>query len=478
MDVISNIQDPRSHGMISSNSKKARVEVIVVPFPCHSHLNQLLQLSCLISSSYNIPVHYATTATHLRQVQLRFNSQTHLQNPHIHFHEFPTPPFLSPPPNPNSSSKFPSHLQPSFDASIQLRDPAAALLREISNTATRVVVIHDFLMAYVVQDVATIPNAESYIFSPVSAFQRSFSVLKDNKSFQSLEELKGLSSIQGNWTPEIQNFFALQADYQSLAAGTIFNSCRSIEGTYLDLLEKEMNSINKKVWTIGPLNSDTKGDKRKSNSRQHRCLEWLEKQAPKSVLYVSFGTTTTMADEQIKELALGLEQSKQKFLWILRDADKGDIFTEEVKRAPLPEGYVERVKEFGMVVRDWAPQVDILGHPSTGGFMSHCGWNSCLESITMGVPLLAWPMHSDQPRNAFQVTNVLKVGLAVNTWEQREQIVTSSTIYEVVKMLMASREGEEIRRKVEEIGGAAHQAVKEGGVSCLELDSFITHITR
>ncbi|KAG5552472.1 hypothetical protein RHGRI_010526 [Rhododendron griersonianum] len=168
MDV-SYIQDP-SHGMISSNSKKAQVEVIVVPFPCHSHLNQLLQLSCLISSSYNIPVHYATTATHLRQVKLRFNSQTHLQNPNIYFHEFPTPPFLSPPPNPNTSSKFPSHLQPSFDASIQLRDPVADLLLEISNTATRVVVIHDSPMAYVVQDIATIPNAESYIFSPISAF--------------------------------------------------------------------------------------------------------------------------------------------------------------------------------------------------------------------------------------------------------------------------------------------------------------------
>ncbi|XP_058212229.1 zeatin O-glucosyltransferase-like [Rhododendron vialii] len=475
MDV-GNIQLDPSHGM-SSSPKNAQVEVIVVPFPCHSHLNQLLQLSCLISSSYNIPVHYATTATHLRQVKLRFSSETHLQNPNIHFHEFPTPPFLSPPPNPNSSSKFPSHLQPSFDASIQLRDPVADLLREISNTATRVVVIRDFLMAYVVQDIATIPNAESYIFSPVSAFNMSFRLLKDNKSFQSLDKLRGLSTIQGNKTPEIQKLFALQADFQSVAAGTIFNSCRSIEGTYLDLLEKEMSSRNKKLWAIGPLNSDTKGDKTKSKS-QHRCLEWLDQQAPKSVLYVSFGTTTSMADEQIKELALGLEQSKHKFLWILRDADKGDIFVEDVERSPLPEGYVERVKEFGMVVRDWAPQVDILQHPSTGGFLSHCGWNSCLESITVGVPILAWPMHSDQPRNAFLVTDILKVGLAVTTWEQREQIVTSSNICGVIKMLMASREGEEIRRKVKEISRATYQAVKEGGVSRLELDSFITHITR
>ncbi|KAH7842946.1 hypothetical protein Vadar_010950 [Vaccinium darrowii] len=332
-------------------------------------------------------------------------------------------------------------------------------------------------MAYVVQDVATISNAEAYIFSPVSALNMSFISLKDLKSLQSLEELKEQPSIEGNITPETYKFVTLQFNFHPLAAGTLFNTCRSIEGTYLDLLDKENNSKNKQVWAIGPLSSDTKSERRKSN-REHKCLEWLVKQTPKSVLYVSFGTTTTMPDEQIRELAIGLEQSKQKFIWILRDADEGDIFAGDVKRDPLPEGYVERVKEFGMVVNDWAPQVDILGHPSTGGFMSHCGWNSLLESLTVGVPILAWPMHSDQPRNAFHVTNILKVGLAVNTWEQREQIVTSSTITRVVKRLMTSKEGEEIRRRAEEMGVALRQAVEEGGVSRLELDSFIAHITR
>ncbi|KAI8559040.1 hypothetical protein RHMOL_Rhmol04G0143900 [Rhododendron molle] len=262
-----------------------------------------------------------------------------------------------------------------------LRDPVADLLREIFSTATQVVVIHDYFIAYVVQDAATIPNAESYIFSPVSASHRPFRLLKDNKSFQSLEELKGLSSIQGNVTPVIQNFFALQVDFHSQAAGTrftIYNSCRSIEG-----------------------------------------------------------------DTVIRFQAVAVLE-----LLVVRR------FSE----------YAKRVKEFGMVVRDWAPQVDILEHPSTSGFMSHCGWNSCLESITVGVPIL---MHSDQPRNAFMVTDILKVGLAVTIWAQREQIVTSSTICGVVKMLMASREGEEIKMKVEGIGGATHQEVKEGGVSPL-----------
>ncbi|KAF7146386.1 hypothetical protein RHSIM_Rhsim04G0104000 [Rhododendron simsii] len=458
-------------------SKQAQVEVIAVPMiPCHSHLDQLLHLSCLISSSYGIPVHFATTATHLRQVKLRFNSQTHLQNPHIRFHELPTPPFLSPPPDPNSPNKFPSHLQPTFEASLQLRHPVAELLREVSATARRVVVIHDAFMAYVVQDMATLPNAESYIFSPIPAFHDLLRELKDDHKYPHFfEELKAIPSTEGCLPPEFINLVVPYVEFLSLAAGTIFNSCRSIEGTYIDLLAKEMNSRNKKIWAVGPLNHGKKSDE--SNSR-HKCLEWLDKQVPKSVLYVSFGTTTSMADEQIKELAMGLEWSKQKFIWILRDADKADIFAGDVKRAQLPEGYEERVKAFGMVVRDWAPQVEILGHPATGGFISHCGWNSCSESIAMGVPIAAWPMYADQHRNAFLVTNILKVGLAVKTMEESEEIVTSSTIVGVVKRLMSSKEGEEMGKRAEEIGAAVQLAVEEGGVSRLELDSFIAHITR
>ncbi|XP_058212224.1 zeatin O-glucosyltransferase-like isoform X3 [Rhododendron vialii] len=475
MDATIITQDP-SQGQSVVTSKQAQVEVIAVPMiPFHSHLDQLLHFSCLISSSYSIPVHFATTATHLRQAKLRFNSQTHLQNPHIRFHELPTPPFLSPPPDPNSPNKFPSHLQPTFEASMQLRHPMAELLREVSATARRVVVIHDAFMAYVVQDMATLPNVESYIFSPIPAFHGLLRELKDDHKYPHFfEELKAIPSIEGCLPPEFINLVVPSVAFLSLAAGTIFNSCRSIEGTYIDLLAKEMNSRNKKIWAVGPLNH---GKKSESNSL-HKCLEWLDKQVPKSVLYVSFGTSTSMADEQIKELALGLEQSKQKFIWILRDADKGDIFAGDVKRAQLPEGYEERVKEFGMVVRDWAPQVEILGHPSTGGFISHCGWNSCSESIALGVPIAAWPMYADQHRNAFLITNILKVGLAVKTTEESEEIVTSSTIVGAVKRLMASKEGEEMGKRAEEIGAAVQLAVEEGGVSRLELDSFIAHITR
>ncbi|KAI7998295.1 Zeatin O-glucosyltransferase [Camellia lanceoleosa] len=370
----------------SHNSKQAEVVVIMVPFPCYSHLNQVLQLSCLISS-YNIPVHYACSATDVHQAKLYFNGTNRLSFAHIHFHEFPTPPFLSPPPDPNAPCKFPSHLQPSFEATLLLRDPVAQLLHKISPTAKRVVVVHDALMAYVVQDTATIPNIETCSFNPTCTFSSLFDVWQMmGKPFQ-LDEPQGLPSVEGCYDSKLLNFITLQIDFLKSTSGTIINSSRSIEGTYIDL-EVQVDK-NKQIWAVGPLNTRADNDGGKNSNSQHKCLEWLDKQEPKSVLYVSFGTTTSLTNQQIKELAIGLEQSGQKFIWVLRDADKGDIFT------------------------------DLQGG-----------------------------------------------------------VVASSTIAEAVKKLMASREGEEMRKKAEELGVATRKAVEEGGVSRMELDSFIAHITR
>nr|GMD06417.1 zeatin O-xylosyltransferase-like [Ipomoea batatas] len=141
---------------------------------------------------------------------------------------------------------------------------------------------------------------------------------------------------------------------------------------------------------------------------------------------------TSMSDEEVRELAMGLELSKHRFLWVLRDADKGNIFSGKSRRIiELPEGFEERVKGVGLVVRDWAPQPEILSHRATGGFMSHCGWNSCMESITLGVPMAAWPMHSDQPMNSFLVAKILKTGLIVREWAKRGEVVKSWAIENV-----------------------------------------------
>ncbi|KAL8459931.1 hypothetical protein ACS0TY_031729 [Phlomoides rotata] len=462
---------------VNDNRNDPKIAVVMVPLPAQGHLNQLLNLSRIISAA-NIPVHYIGGATHVRQAKLRVHGGWDpASNPNIQFHEFSTPPFNNPPPNPHSQTKFPVQLLPSLSASTRLRHPVFTFVNTISSKYSRVVVIFDSLMSYVVQDIDSVPNVESYCFRSVSAFTV-YSIYWDAAGRPDLlgeaRIMNEIPSMEGIFPPEFKEFSVLQRGSKKIFSGDLFNSSRAIEGVYLDLLETEKKSGAEKTWALGPFNPFVF----QAKNERHKCLEWLDKQEVNSVIFVSFGTTSSLSDEQVQEMAFGLERSGHKFIWVVRDADKGDIFTGEVRRGELPEGFEERVRERGMVVRDWAPQLEILGHCSTGGFMSHCGWNSTTESISMGVPIAAWPMHSDQPGNAFLVTKVLRIGVEVVDWGRRDGVVMSERVENVVRKLMGTEEGEEMRRRAEELGVAVRNSVMEGGSRSKEMDSFITHITR
>ncbi|CAA0829864.1 UDP-glycosyltransferase 73B4 [Striga hermonthica] len=458
--------------------EKPKVAIVMVPLPAQGHLNQLLHLSCRLVSTANLPVYFTCSGAHVRQAKLRAHGWEPSDLSKMHFHELPTPTFENPAPDPNAPTRFPSQLVPSFSATVALRDPFFSFVQNLSKDYTRVIVVYDSLMAYVVQDLDSMPNAECYTFWSVSAFASYFFRWhmsgKPDLPGEAGLVLKEAPSPDGLFPPELEEFFKLQLESKKRISGSIQNTNRLIEGTYLDLLAEAMKDEMERHFAVGPFNPVP------VRSGTHECLDWLDKQGtPSSVMFVSFGSTTSIPDEQIRELATGLERSGQKFVWVLRDADKGDIFTGgEARRPVLPEGFEERVKERGLVVREWAPQLEILGHFATGGFMSHCGWNSCMESISAGVPIIAWPMHSDQPANAVLMTKVLKIGVEVVKECREEMIVPASAIESVVRRLMDSEEGDEIRRRAQELGVAVRDSVKEGGVSKKELDSFISHITR
>ncbi|KAK2651894.1 hypothetical protein Ddye_011750 [Dipteronia dyeriana] len=464
---------------MDSHHKQSPVIVIMVPLPVQSHMNQLLRLSCLISS-HNIPVHYAASTVHNRQVKLRADDIDPLDLERIHFHDMPLRPIVFPSPNPHSSTKFPTHLQPLIEAFPLFRRHFTVLLHGLlSPTAKRVVVIHDALMASVVQDSVSIPNAETYAFTASSAFSSLFDLWEAmGKPFQIAAEVvpSELPSVEDCLTFEFLNFILNQIEFLKFRTGDLINTSRSVEATYIDLLEKVPG--NKRYWAVGPMNPVTICSKHGNSNNRDKCLSWLDKQAPKSVIYISFGTITSVTDEQINEIAISLEQCNTKFIWVLRNADKGDIFAEECRSAELPEGFEKRTECLGKIVRDWAPQLEILGHPSTGGFMSHCGWNSCLESLSMGVPIAAWPMHSDQPKNAVLISEVLRVGLIVKKWTHAQEIVESSHIKEAVRRLMASEEGDQMRKRAHAFRESFKQSLGNDGVSCTELESFVAHITR
>ncbi|KAL0339688.1 UNVERIFIED_CONTAM: Zeatin O-glucosyltransferase [Sesamum radiatum] len=471
---------------LSQNNHQNSVEnvpvaVVMVPLPLQGHLNQLLHLSRLVSA-YSIPVHFVCTTTHNRQAKLRIHGWDPSAITNIHFHDFPTPHFSNPLPDPNAATKFPTQILPLLRALTLFRQPVYDLVQRISATVGRVVVVYDSMMPYVVQDICSIPNAESYCFQSISAFSLySFYWEATGKPVLPTEAelVKEVPSMEGCFPPEFAEISKLQQNARKFNSGDLYNTSRVIEGLYVDLMAKEKITGTERNWALGPFNPVWKPEtERKDTDNRSKCMEWLDKQELNSVIFVSFGTTSSFSNEQISELALGLERSEQKFVWVLRDADKGDVFEGEVRRAPLPENYEERVEGRGLIVREWAPQLEILGHPSTGGFISHCGWNSCIESISMGVPIAAWPMHSDQPRNAVLITKVLRIGVEIKDWSRRDEVVSSSAVEKSVRRLMASGEGDEIRKRAEELGDAVRKSVMKGGITSMEMDDFIAHISR
>ncbi|OIT36506.1 PREDICTED: zeatin O-glucosyltransferase-like [Nicotiana attenuata] len=470
------------------------VLVVMVPFPAQGHLNQLLHLSRLISS-YDIPVHFLGYENHIRQAKHRVHGWNSITTSnYIHFHEFPAPKFHV---SPNSkqmpttttaaaaSAESRSEIVTNqIHASLGLYEPVSVILHELSRKARRLIVVHDALTASAVQDIRSISNTEAYVFHSTSSFTTF--VHTAGKNLPQLvptdsQLLKLDLSIPDNcFSPDFVSFIGKQiASCQNLLSGHIYDTCKDVEGEFFELVK--LLFPEKFQWALGPLNPVVIPERNSSNVDRHKCLEWLDKQAPNSVILVSFGTSVSLSEEQIKELAIGLEQSQHKFIWVLRAADKdneSDSTSKDERRVYLPKGYEEMVKTRGIVVRDWAPQLEILGHLSIGGFLSHCGWNSCTESINMGVPIAAWPMHSDQPCNAFLITDVLKIGIKVGEFRQHD-LVTSATIEKVVKTLMASEEGNEMRRRAAELANRVRQSVvDEEGLTRLELISFIAHITK
>ncbi|KAL2895811.1 7-deoxyloganetin glucosyltransferase, partial [Bienertia sinuspersici] len=169
-------------------------------------------------------------------------------------------------------------------------------------------------------------------------------------------------------------------------------------------------------------------------------IQWLDNQEPNSILYVNFGTIVVLAQEQLVELAWGLANSHQKFFWVVRGNPQITLEFEEV------------IKERGLLA-SWCDQERVLGHPSIGGFVTHCGWNSMIESISSGVPMICWPFYAEQVTNSWYCCNILGVGVTMNDQGMKRDEVTR-----VVKEVMEGEKGKRVKKKALEWRKLAKEA--------------------
>ncbi|KAK1359975.1 Cyanidin-3-O-glucoside 2-O-glucuronosyltransferase-like [Heracleum sosnowskyi] len=173
-------------------------------------------------------------------------------------------------------------------------------------------------------------------------------------------------------------------------------------------------------------------------------MEWLDKKEKSSVVLLCFGSENYLSAEEVIKMANALETTKCNFIWALRSAGRG----EEKDCLQLPKGFVDRVRDFGLIL-EWVPQTKILGHSSTGAFVSHCGWNSVLESIKFGVPIIAMPMRgADQPNNA-RVT--VEVGVGMHLPKDSEGKFKIEEIGDLIRKALVDESGEGVRKKAREL---------------------------
>ncbi|KAL1197991.1 UDP-glycosyltransferase 89A2 [Cardamine amara subsp. amara] len=242
--------------------------------------------------------------------------------------------------------------------------------------------------------------------------------------------------------------------------GCIFNSCECLEKEYMECVKQNVN--HNRIFSIGPVSSIGLGrGNLDSNIDAMALLSWLDGCPDGSVLYVCFGSQKVLTKEQCDALALGLEKSMTKFVWVAR-------------KDPIPDGFEDRVAGRGMIVRGWAPQMDVLSHVAVGGFLSHCGWNSVLEAIASGTMILAWPMEADQFVDAKLL--VEHKGVAVRVCEGGTTVPDPNELSRVIAETMAEC-GQEIRARAKEMAGKARAATEAGGSSTEDLERLVKELS-
>ncbi|RYR28761.1 hypothetical protein Ahy_B01g052927 isoform C [Arachis hypogaea] len=231
------------------------------------------------------------------------------------------------------------------------------------------------------------------------------------------------------------------------------------------------------ILTIGPLVSPyLLGQKESEDSDdlsenflrpEDSCLQWLNEKATSSVIYVAFGSLMEFSQKQMDNIATALKNTKKPFLWVITPQKGG---------AELPQGFLEEIKEMGLVVT-WCPQAKVLMHPAVACFVSHCGWNSTLEAVTAGIPIVALPNWLDQPTNAKLVENVFKTGVRMRIGEEEDGVASAEEVERCITEVMEGPMAEEIKMRAVGLKEVARKAMVDGGSSDRNINRFVTEIS-
>ncbi|CAN6338773.1 unnamed protein product [Urochloa humidicola] len=278
------------------------------------------------------------------------------------------------------------------------------------------------------------------------------------------------------------------------ARGMLVNSFEALEPRAVRALRDGLCVFDRPtppVYCVGPLVSPGGGA---GEEGRHECLRWMDEQPDRSVVFLCFGSMGAFPRSQIAEIAAGLESSGERFLWVVRGRRGGGGGAEPVMDPSddpledlLPAGFMERTEGRGLAVASWAPQVEVLRHRAAGAFVTHCGWNSTLEGVAAGIPMLCWPLYAEQGLNKVFVVEEMRLGVEMARRRRRSrrgagdgeddgdgEVVAAEEVEKKVRWVMGDSDGaRELRERAAAARDKAAEALADGGPSQAAFVEFI-----
>ncbi|GAB2290311.1 hypothetical protein Dimus_024589 [Dionaea muscipula] len=461
--------------------KRLSRRLVLFPFSFRGHMNPMLQLgSILYSKGFSISV-----------IHTSFNQPNSADHPHLTFHcidvglseseiamasSMSITSILSPFNN-RCSEPFRECLSSVIQSSKEEEEPVACLIIDVLWYFSPAVAESLGLPTMILRSC----SIAWYITTSAMPLmvEKGFLPVKDDSDLDS--GVPGFAPLKFKDLPvakkgtNLDNFIkqlSISNRVIKASRGVIVNTFEELENC--ELSKNFHDSFPVPTFSIGPFHKFCPAPPTSVSSaaQDKSCISWLDKQAHNSVLYVSFGSLAKIGEAQFLEIAWGLAHCNQPFLWVIRPGLVHGLGKSKTDEAPpLPDGFVEMVGERGLIVK-WARQLEVLAHPAVGGFWTHNGWNSTLESVSEGVPMICTPNFADQMINARYVSDVWKVGILLEIEKlQRGEIEMA------IRRLMLDEEGEVIRERMNHLKLKAHHScLAESGSSLKSLENLATYL--
>ncbi|KAM3411964.1 hypothetical protein ACQJBY_003562 [Aegilops geniculata] len=402
-------------------------------------------------------------------------------NPSIAFRLLPVPPSPDPAAHPVRRAHDTLRLaNPALRAFLRaLPAPADALLLDMFcvdalDVAAEIALPAYFFFASAASDLAVFLNLP-YLYPGLPSFRDMGDALVRCPGMPPIRAADMLVTVQDKES-DLTEVRLYQFKRLAEGRGVLVNSFDWLEPTALKALADGAcvpDRPTPRVYCIGPLVNG--GDARGGGEKRHECLAWLDAQPEKSVVFLCFGSKGAFSVAQLKEIARGLESSGHRFLWAVRSPpEEQREFPEPDLERLLPAGFLERTRGRGMVVKNWVPQAEVVRHEAVGAFMTHCGWNSALEAIMSGLPMICWPLYAEQAQNKVFMVEEMKIAVPLEGYEKGT--VRAEEIEAKLRLVMEAEEGRKLREMLSSARKMALDAIGDGGSSEVAFAEFLSDL--